>query len=85
MDKPKNNEPKVYLLHKSDIAGTIDIGTGDKTIINIQKHMGKKSSRAVLHDMVGQSIKCWDEQHEQTIKDLKERLRIATKIGVAYL
>ncbi len=41
MDKPKNNEPKVYLLRKSDTAGKIDIGTGDKTIINIQKHMKK--------------------------------------------
>ena len=47
MDKPKNNEPKVYLLRKSDIAGKIDIGTGDKTIINIQKHM-KKSHPALF-------------------------------------
>jgi len=85
MNKPKNNEPKVYLLRKSDIAGKIDIGTGDKTIINIRKYMKKKSSRAVLHDMVGQSMKCWDEQHEQTIKDLEERVRILATIVIAYL
>ena len=85
MTKSKNKVPEMYLLHRKDIAGTIDIGSGDKTLINIQKHIKKKSSRAVLHDMVAQSIKCTDEQHEQTIKHLKERVRIATKIGTAYL
>lgn len=85
MKKAKSNVPEMYLLRRKDIAGTIDIGSGDKTLINIQTHIKKKSSRAVLHDMVAQSIKCSDEQHEQTIKHLEERVRIATTIGVAYL
>jgi hypothetical protein len=85
MKKSKSNVPEMYLLRRKDIAGKIDIGTGDKTIINIQKHIKKKSSRAVLHDMVGQSVKCWDEQHEQTIKHLEERVRILATIVIAYL
>ncbi len=85
MKKSKNKVPGMYLLHRKDIAGTIDIGSGDKTLINIQTHIKKKSARAVLHDMVAQSIKCSDEQHEQTIKHLEERVRILSTIVIVYL
>ena len=85
MRKAKSSVPEMYLLRRMDIAGTIDIGNGDKTLINIQKHIKKKSSRAILHDMVAQSIKCSDEQHEQTIKHLEERVRILATIVIAYL
>ncbi len=85
MRKAKSSVPEMYLLRRKDIAGTIDIGNGDKTLINIQKHIKKKSSRAILHDMVAQSIKCSDEQHEQTIKHLEERVRILATIVIAYL
>ena len=85
MKKSKSNVPEMYLLRRKDIAGKIDIGAGDKTLINIQTHIKKKSARAVLHDMVAQSIKCSDEQHEQTIKHLEERVRILATIVIAYL
>ena len=85
----KTIEPKtpeyVYRLRKEHIATLIGIGRGDHNILIVYKNIDKKPMTAVLHDLIGHGAKCREEKHVEEIKDLKERLRIATNIAAAYL
>ena len=75
----------VYRLRKDDDFTFIAIGRGDHTLLKVYKNIDRKPMRAVLHDLIGFGAKCREEKHVQVIKDLEERLRIATRIGAAYL
>jgi len=75
----------VYRLRKDDDFTFIAIGRGDHNLLTVYKNMDRKPMRAVLHDLIGLGAKCREEKHVEVTKDLKERLRIATEIGVAYL
>ncbi len=75
----------VYRLRREDVSTHIPIGKGDHNILIVYKHMDKMPMIAVLHHIIGRGAKCREEKHVQVIKDLEERLRIATRIGAAYL
>ena len=75
----------VYRLRKEDVVTLIGIGRGDHNLLKVYKNIDRKTMHAVLHDLIGLGAKCREEKHVEVTKDLKERLRIATEIGVAYL
>ncbi len=75
----------VYRLRKDDDFTFIAIGRGDHTLLKVYKNMDRKPMIAVLHDLIGLGAKCREEKHVEEIKDLEERLRIATKIAATYL
>ncbi len=75
----------VYRLRKEDIATYLAIGKGDHNILIMYKNIDKMPMVAVLHHIIGRGAKCREEKHMQVIKDLEERLRIATKIAATYL
>ncbi len=74
-----------YRLRKEDIATYVAIGEGDAMILNVYKNAQRRPRVAVLHAMVGQSAKCWEEKHEVVIQSLNERVRVQAKIILAYL
>jgi len=52
---------------------------------SVNKNIDKMPLIAVLHHIIGRGAKCREEKHVEVIKELEERLRIATKIAAAYL
>ncbi len=85
----KTTNPKipeyVYRLRKDAVSTFIGIGKGDHTILKVYRNMDRKPMIAVLHDLIGLGAKCREEKHVEVIKELEERLRIATKIAATYL
>ncbi len=75
----------VYRLRREDVSTHIPIGKGDHTILKVYKNIDRKPMIAVLHDLIGLGAKCREEKHVEEIKDLEERLRIATRIAATYL
>ena len=75
----------VYRVPKDQIGTHIAISKGDNEIVKIYKNLFKRPSIVVMHWMIGQSAKCWEEKHEEVIENLQERVRIQAKIIVAYL
>ena len=75
----------VYRLRREDVSTLIGISRGDHTLLKVYKNIDRKPMRAVLHDLIGFGAKCREEKHVEVIKDLEERLRIATRIAAAYL
>lgn len=74
-----------YVLTRSGVYRKIGISEGDHTILTVYAHLYGIPRTTLLHEMIGCAAKCWEEKHVQTIKELEERLRIATKIAAAYL
>ena len=74
-----------YRLKKGQRAGTVAIGHGDLTILWMYKNIFKKPMVAVLHDMIGTAVKCWEEQHDRKIKEMKEKIATDEMIIMAYL
>jgi len=82
----KSKTPQyVYRLRKDDDFTFIAISRGDNNLLMVYKNIDRKPMRAVLHDLIGLGAKCREEKHTRVIEDLEERLRITTKIAVAYL
>ena len=75
----------VYRLRREDVSTLIGISRGDHTLLKVYKNMDRKPMIAVLHDLIGLGAKCREEKHVEVIKELEERLRIATRIAAAYL
>ena len=63
----------------------IHVDEGDKTIIKVYKKLLKTTMTAALHFMIGLATRCFEEKHDQQIRDLKERVRIQAKIIVKYI
>ncbi len=78
-------EQYVYRLTRDQVETRIAISKGDKEVIKMYKNLFKRPLVAVLHWMIGQSAKCWEEKHEEVIRNLQERGRIQAKIILAYL
>ena len=72
-------------MARDQIATHIPVSRGDQQIIRMYKDVFRRPMIAVLHAMVGQSAKCWEEKHDETIRTLNERLRIQARIILAYL
>ncbi len=75
----------VYTLRKDDVSALIGVSRGDHNLLKVYKNMDRKPMLAVLHDLIGLGAKCREEKHVAVIKELEERLRIATRIAAAYL
>ena len=74
-----------YSLKHRNIATTIPIGQGDLEILQMYKHIFRKPMLAVLHYMIGTAVKCWEEHHIRTIKEMEEKLRTNENIILAYI
>jgi len=75
----------VYSLRKGKIASYIAIGHVDLLILKMYKNILRKPMRAILHDMIGTAAKCWEEKHDQQIKELEEKSITDERIIYAYI
>jgi len=87
MDKEDTNRKagNRFVLPRSGVYRKIGVSEEDYTILTIYANKFGVPRTTMLHDMVGYAAKCWEEQHEQTIKALKERIKTQARIIVAYL
>jgi len=74
----------VYRLSKKEQATNIAIGEIDLNILKAYKKLVKQPMTAVLHEMIGTAVKCWEEKHATYIQELQERNRTLAKIVAAY-
>ncbi len=74
-----------HTLRKVDYAGSVHIDQGDKTILRVYKGVLETTMTATLHFFLGLGSRCFEEQHDQQIEDLEERVRIQAEIIVAYI
>ncbi len=75
----------VYRVPRDHKRAIIAISDDDKEIVLMYKNIFKRPLIAVIHWMIGQSAKCWEEEHEEVIRNLQERARIQARIILAYL
>ncbi len=85
MEGTQIQESATYALPDKDVATAVMIGKGDRLILKTYKNLLRRPMRAVLHAMIGQSVKCWEEKHDEYIEMLEERQRIQLRIVLAYL
>ena len=76
---------KPHILRKEDYAACVHIDKGDKTILKVYKSTLKTTMTAALHFLIGIGARCFEEKHDQEIRDLQERVRIQAKIIVKYI
>ena len=81
----KTSDLYTYRLKRGQRAGTVAVGYGDLEILRMYKHLLKKPMLAVLHDMIVTAVKCWEEQHDREIKEMKEIIATNEMIIMAYL
>ena len=75
----------VYRVPRDQRRDIIAISNHDKEIVKMYKNLFKRPMIAVIHWMIGQSAKCFEEKHEEIIRNLQERTRIQARIILAYL
>ena len=81
------NRPASYVhrIKRQDLAAEIAISAGDFDILRAYKEHLNIPMRSVLHYMIGTAAKCWEEKHDETMKNMLERIRVQAKIIVAYI
>ena len=78
----------VFKPHKvalKDRAAHVHVDQGDKTILKVYKGVLKTTMTAAFHFFLGIGIRCYEEKHDEQIRDLQERVRIQAKIIVKYI
>ena len=81
----ENTAFKPYMLRKNDYAGSVHIDLGDKTILKVYRRVLNTTMTAVLHFFLGLGTRCYEEKHDDQIRDLEERVRIQATIILKYI
>ena len=48
------------------------IAEGDYNIITVYRNLYNKPRTTILHEMIGTAAKCWEEKHDEQLKELRE-------------
>ena len=67
-------EGYVYQVKRGDTGSLIRISKGDYIILKVYKEHKRKPVVTVLHCMIGQATKCWEEDHASKIKELEKEV-----------
>ena len=70
-----------HVLRRKDRHMAAPISDGDHNILAIYARLRRTTQVDCLHDMIGTAAKCWEEKHDDAIKDLNERLKIAEDVA----
>ena len=76
---------KTHRIPIPDTKASIHVDPGDHTILKVYKAFLKVPMRAVIHFLLGLGSRCYEEKHDQEIRDLQERVRIQANIIVKYI
>ncbi len=77
-----------FNLHKvalKDRVAHIHIDKSDNIILKVYKGTLKTTMTAALHFLIGIGARCFEEKHDQEIRDLQERVYIQATIIVKYI
>lgn len=77
-------EHYVYRIAPDNYGTNMKISEPDLFLIKAWAKKKKKTLQTVLHAMVGQATKCWDEKHEFQITDMEERAVAAEHVVGLY-
>ena len=81
----ENTVIKPHKLRTEDRATHIYVDNGDNIILKVYKKLLKSTMTATLHFLLGLGSRCFEEKHDQQIRDLQERVCIQAKIIVKYI
>ncbi len=48
------------------------IAERDYNIITVYRNLYNKPRTTILHEMIGTAAKCWEEKHDEQLKELRE-------------
>ena len=74
-----------YVLTSSGVYRKMGISEWDHKILTIYAQKYRIPKTTLLHEMIGCAAKCWEEKHNQTIKELEEHNKTLRRIVIAYL
>ena len=81
----ENTAFKPHKIALKDCAAHVHVDNGDKTVLKVYKSVLKSTMTAAFHFFLGIGIRCFEEKHDEQIRDLQERVRIQVKIIVKYI
>ena len=81
----ENTVIKPHQVRLKDRATHIYVDEGDKTIIKVYKSVLGTTMTTALHFLLGLGAHCYEEKHDQHIRDLQERVWIQAVIIVKYI
>ena len=85
MDNSATNGVEHHKISLKDAKGTIRVDKDNHTILKVYARTLKMTITAALHHLLGVGARCFEEKHDQEIKDLEERNRFQARIIVKYI
>ncbi len=76
---------KAHRIPRTARAATVHVDKGDHTILKVYAKTLKTTLTTALHHLLGVGARCFEENHDQEIKDLEERNRFQARIIVMYI
>ena len=76
---------KTHRIPFKDCKANIHVDSGDHTILKVYKNELNVPMRAVNHFFIGLGARCYEEKHDEEIRDLQEIVRIQAVIIVKYI
>ena len=65
----------VYQVPDKNRAAMVRISVEDNILVASHREVHKKPRTTIIHLMIGQATKCWEEKHDEKVRELEE-LRI---------
>jgi len=62
----------VYQVPNSNLAAQARISVEDNILVLAYREVHKKPLTTIIHLMIGQATKCWEEKHDEKLKELEE-------------
>lgn len=77
----------VYQVPDTNLGAAVRISAEDDILVLAYRERHKKPRTTIVHLMIGQATKCWEEKHDEKIielNELREKLRAAELIMALY-
>lgn len=69
----------VYQVPDTTLATTVRISAEDNILVLAYRERHKKPRTTIIHLMIGQATKCWEEKHDAKMRELQELQERVTK------
>ena len=77
----------VYQVPDSNLGAQVRVSVEDNILVSAYREANKKPRSTIIHLMIGQATKCWEEKHDEKISELEElqlKLLVAEHIMELY-
>jgi len=62
----------VYQVPDSNLGAQVRISVEDNILVLAFREAHKKPRTTIVHLMIGQATKCWDEKHDEKVRELEK-------------